>query len=65
MAIERSKALAILGPAFMLSGCVAAAAAGAAVSATGTVVETTVNVGGAAVGAAVDVVTPGDDEADD
>ncbi len=64
MSIERSRALAILGPAFMLSGCVAAAAAGAAVSTAGTVIETGANVGGAVVGAAADAVTPDRDDED-
>lgn len=63
-----SKVLALLMIAPLLSGCVAAAAvgaagtvAGAAIGATGTVIGATVG----ATGAAIDAVTPGDNDDDD
>ncbi len=67
---EQSRTLAILAPVLMLSGCVAAAAAGAAVSAGSAVVGAGVDVAGAAVDVTGDVVgaaIPGDgsDDEDD
>ena len=47
--------------ALLSGGCIAYTVAATAVSATATVVETTVDVGAAAVGGAVDLVTPDDD----
>lgn len=63
MSNSHSKLLAFVGPLLMLSGCVATAVAGAAISTTGNVIEGGVNAGVKTVGVAVDVVTPdGDDE---
>jgi len=61
MSNSHSKLLAFLGPLLMLSGCVATAVAGAAISTTGNIIEGGVNT----VGVAVDVVTPGGDDDDD
>jgi len=61
----RSKLLAILGPLLMLSGCVATAVAGAAISTTGNIIEGGVNAGAKTVGVAADIITGGDDEDDD
>jgi hypothetical protein len=60
--------LLVLWTALSGSGCavigVAGAAAGAAIGVTGAVVSSGVTVGGKVVGAAVDTVTPDDDEDD-
>lgn len=53
---ERKRLMTVIGPALMATGCMAAAAAGAAASTVGNVAETGVKAGGVAVDKTTDVI---------